>query len=47
MDVNFGVMMVVHGLKVVVFVLILGLLALVVDFREVMMTSPSDNIIQD
>ena len=36
MFLNFVVVVVVHGLLVVVFMVIVGLLALVVDFREVM-----------
>ena len=40
MVVHSVVLMVVHGLVVVVFALIVGLLVLVFDLREVMLTSP-------
>ena len=39
---HFVVVMVLQWLVVVVVVVMVGLLALVVDFREVMMTSPPD-----
>ena len=44
MVVNFVVVVVVHVLVVVLFVVFVGLLALVVDFSEVILTSPPELI---